>query len=91
MSEPYERLLRAAGYEYLFITGDSPVCATTKIQAIPRIAAHRMSLPLLASVLRNQQAAMMAKAKPAPVSAPETDKTLVSSTRAADQTPHNVE
>ncbi|KHK02535.1 polysaccharide deacetylase family protein [Desulfovibrio sp. TomC] len=88
VSETYARLLREAGYEYLFVTGDSPVSATTKIQAIPRIAAHRLSLPVLASVLRGH-AAMLAKAKPAP--AAPTDKTLVSATKAAEVIPHNVE
>jgi len=90
VSEHYERLLRAAGYEYLFVTGDRPVCATTKVQAIPRIAAHRMSLPLLASVLRNQQA-MVAKLAPTPAPTPETEKTLLSATKAAEQIPRNVE
>ncbi|MYL81544.1 polysaccharide deacetylase family protein [Desulfovibrio aerotolerans] len=91
VSEAYTRLLREAGYEYLFVTGESPVSAATKIQAIPRIAAHRMSLPVLASVLRNQRA-MMAKAAPAAVpAAPATDTTLVSATKAAEQIPHNVE
>lgn len=91
-SEAYTRLLHEAGYEYLFVTGDSPVTASTKIQAVPRIAAHRLPLSLLASVLRNQQAAMVAKAAPAPApAAPETDKTLVSATKAAEQIPRNVE
>ena len=92
VSEAYTRLLREAGYEYLFVTGDSPVSATTRIQAIPRISAHRLSLPVLASVLRGH-AAMLAKAKsaPAPTAAAATDQTLVSATKAAGQIPRNVE
>ena len=88
VSEAYTRLLREAGYEYLFVTGGSPVSGTTKVQAIPRIAAHRLSLPVLAGILRGQ-AALLAKAASAP--APEPDKTLVSATKSAEQIPRNVE
>ena len=93
VSEAYTRALREAGYEYLFVTGDSPVSATTKIQAIPRIAAHRLSLPVLASVLRNH-AVMLAKAKAVPspsVAAPEPDPTLASAAKPSDQSPRAVE
>ncbi|MHC1791913.1 polysaccharide deacetylase family protein [Solidesulfovibrio sp.] len=88
VSEAYTRLLREAGYEYLFVTGDKPVSAQTSIRAVPRIAAHRLSLPVLASVLRNH-ASMLAKARPAPV--PPPGKSLVSASTAVEQIPHNVE
>lgn len=91
VSETYTRLLREAGFEYLFVTGENPVSAATSVQAIPRIAAHRLSLPVLASVLRSQQAAMVAKAASTPAPAPETDTTLVSAVKAADHIPRNVE
>jgi len=94
VSESYTRALREAGYEYLFVTGDSPVSATTKVTAIPRIAANKLSVNVLASVLRNH-AVVMAKAKatPAPTAAapaPGPDPTLASAAP-ADPSPRAVE
>ena len=93
VSESYTRALREAGYEYLFVTGDSPVSATTKVTAIPRIAANKLSVNVLATVLRNH-AVLMAKAKPAPsptaaVSGP--DPTLASAAAPTDPSPRAVE
>lgn len=67
-SEAYTRLLREAGFEYLFVTGDDPATADTPKTAIPRIAANRLSLPVLASVLQQHEAflARANKAKTAP-------------------------
>jgi poly-beta-1,6-N-acetyl-D-glucosamine N-deacetylase len=79
VSESYARLLREAGFEYLFVTGDNPASVDTPKTAIPRIAANRLSLTVLASVLRNHEAVLArAKAKPAPVVgelSPETSST----------------
>ena len=93
VSETYTRLLREAGFEYLFVTGENPVSAATSVQAIPRIAANRLSVNVLASVLRNH-AVMMAKAKPAApaptAAAPGPDPTLASAAP-ADPSPRAVE
>jgi peptidoglycan/xylan/chitin deacetylase (PgdA/CDA1 family) len=63
----YTRLLREAGFQYLFVTGSNPPTADTDPSAIPRIAANRLSLPVLASVLRNHEAMLArAKARPTP-------------------------
>jgi len=88
VSEAYTRLLREAGFECLFVTGFHPVSAETREIAIPRIAAHKLSIPVLASVLRDHEA-MLAKAGPAP--GPETDARLLSATGAAAALPGNVE
>lgn len=63
VSPTYTRLLREAGFKYLFVTGYQPVSAATDPLAIPRIAANRLSLTVLASVLRDQEA-MLARVKP---------------------------
>lgn len=85
-SEAYTRMLREAGFEYLFVTGSHPASAETHKTAIPRIAAHRLSLPVLASVLRDHEA-LMAKVK----SAPEACGPLLSATPPAGTIPRNVE
>jgi peptidoglycan/xylan/chitin deacetylase (PgdA/CDA1 family) len=86
VSENYSRLLREAGFKYLFVTGFQPVSAGTREIAIPRIAAHRLSLPVLASVLRDHEA-LMAKAG----TAPQGDGTLLSATQPAGKIPRNME
>lgn len=85
-SDAYTRMLGEAGFKYLFHTGDEPVSAKTKAGAIPRIAAHNLSVTVLASVLRGQEA-LMAKAQPAK----EAAGTLLSATPPAGTIPHNVE
>lgn len=85
-SETYTRLLREAGFGHLFVTGDNPVTAGTRPTAIPRIAANRLSLPVLASVLREHDA-YVARNK----SAPEGNGTLLSATPPAGRIPRNVE
>ena len=85
-SEAYTRMLREAGFTHLFVTGYPPVSAATNPLTIPRIAAHRLSLPVLASVLRDHEA-LLAKAKsPAPATGP-----LLSATPPAETIPRNVE
>ena len=87
VSETYDRLLREAGFEYLFVTGDDPVSADTAKTAIPRIAANRLSLTVLASVLRNHEAVLArAKAAPSPVVGE-----LTSEGRKARDVPHLME
>ncbi|WP_300154292.1 polysaccharide deacetylase family protein [Solidesulfovibrio sp.] len=85
-SEAYTRMLGEAGFVYLFRTGDDPVSGKTRPGAIPRIAAHRLSLPVLASVLRGHEA-VLAKMK----TAPESAGPLLSATPPAGTIPHNVE
>ena len=85
-SEAYTRLLREAGYEYLFVTGDTPVTSATRPTAIPRIAANRLSLTLLASVLREHEA-YAARTKPVP----DASGPLLSATPPAGRVPRNVE
>jgi peptidoglycan/xylan/chitin deacetylase (PgdA/CDA1 family) len=85
-SEAYTRMLGEAGFTYLFVTGDEPVSARTRLTAMPRVAANRMSIALLASVLRGHEA-LMAKAR----QVPEASGTLVSATPPAGTIPHNVE
>ncbi len=90
VSETYERLLREAGFEDLFVTGYSPVGPETRATAIPRIAAHKLSIPVLASVLRDHEA-LLAKNKAAPAPTPEKDGPLLTATGAAAALPGNVE
>jgi poly-beta-1,6-N-acetyl-D-glucosamine N-deacetylase len=87
VNEAYTRLLREAGFEYLFVTGYNPVSAETKLTAIPRIAAHTLSVPVLASVLRDHEA-MVAKANKQPAGS---NGPLLSSSRPAETVPRNVE
>jgi poly-beta-1,6-N-acetyl-D-glucosamine N-deacetylase len=88
VSEGYGRLLREAGFKYCFVTGFQPVSAGTRETAIPRIAAHHLSLPVLASVLRDHEA-MMAKAGAVPE--PQSDGRLLSATQPAGKIPRNME
>lgn len=85
-SETYARLLHEAGFEYLFVTGDNPVTVATRPTAIPRIAANRLSLPVLASVLREHEA-YAARTKPVP----DATGPLLSATPPAGRVPRNVE
>lgn len=85
-SEAYTKMLGEAGFSYLFVTGDDPVSARTRPTAIPRVAANRMSLTTLASVLRDHEA-LMAKLQPAP----EATGPLLSATPPAGTIPRNVE
>lgn len=87
-SEAYRQLLHDAGFKYLFVTGAAPVSFATPETAIPRVAAHRMSLPYLASVLREHEAVM---ARMTPPATPEASGTLLSATRPAEGIPRNVE
>ena len=82
----YTRMLEEAGFTYLFVTGYEPVSALTKATAIPRIAAHRLSLPVLASVLRDHEA-MMARVK----AAPDSSGPMLSARPPAEKIPHNME
>jgi poly-beta-1,6-N-acetyl-D-glucosamine N-deacetylase len=84
----YTRLLREAGFEYLFVTGANPPTATTDKAAIPRIAANRLSLTVLASVLRNHEA-VLAKAKSRP--APAAGGPLLTETNAKANIPYLME
>jgi|GEM_PF-1117940 len=89
----YTRLLREAGFKYLFVTGYKPVSGATDALAIPRIAANRLSLTVLASVLRDHEA-MLARAKPRPAlpqAALSGDDVLLSETRAARHVPRLLE
>ena len=86
-SDAYRQLLGEAGFKYLFVTGDPPVTGETRDTAIPRVAAHRMSLPYLASVLREHEA-VMARMNPAPA---QDTGTLLTATRPAERLPRNVE
>jgi peptidoglycan/xylan/chitin deacetylase (PgdA/CDA1 family) len=88
VSEAYTRLLREAGFEYLFVTGGNPVSAATRPTAIPRIAAHRLSLPVLASVLRDHEA-LVAQAGTKPTS--DSSGTLLTATQPAGKIPRNME
>jgi len=88
VTETYSRLLREAGFKYLFVTGSSPVSAATDRTAIPRIAANRLSLTVLASVLRDHEATL-AKAKSRPV--PPQASLLLSETRPAPCVPRLLE
>lgn len=85
-SEDYKKMLGEAGFTYLFVTGDNPVSAKTQASAIPRVAANRLSVAMLASVLRDHEA-MMAKVQPAP----GTSGPLLSATPPAGTLPRNVE
>ncbi len=87
-SETYNRLLRQAGFEYLFVTGYNPISGQTPKTAIPRIAAHRLSLTLLASVLKEHEA-ILAKAKTRP--APDAVGALLTETRSDNRVLHLVE
>jgi peptidoglycan/xylan/chitin deacetylase (PgdA/CDA1 family) len=88
VSEAYARLLREAGFEYLFVTGSEPATADTSRTAIPRIAANRLSNPVLATVLRNHEAVLArAKAKPTPAVVGQ----LMTETRPAQGAPHLME
>ena len=80
----YTRLLRDAGFQYLFVTGSNPPTADTDPSAIPRIAANRLSLPVLASVLRNHEA-MLARAKARPT--PPVGGPLLTETKARADVP----
>ncbi len=84
-SEAYTRMLREAGFTHLFVTGCLPVSGDTNPLAIPRIAAHRLSLPVLASILRDHDS-ILAKAKTPPPTGP-----LLSATPSAETIPRNVE
>lgn len=84
----YTRLLREAGFEYLFVTGFAPPTAATDKTAIPRIAANRLSLPVLASVLRDHEA-MLARAKSRP--APPVGGPLLTETNARPDVPSLME
>jgi hypothetical protein len=79
-------MLEEAGFTYLFVTGYEPDSALTKATAIPRIAAHRLSLPVLASVLRDHEA-MMARVK----AAPDSSGPMLSARPPAEKIPHNME
>jgi poly-beta-1,6-N-acetyl-D-glucosamine N-deacetylase len=87
-SETYARLLHEAGFEYFFVTGDNPATAATSKTAIPRIAANRLSLTVLASVLREHEA-YLARAKSRPT--PNDGGPLLTETRPAEKVPRLVE
>jgi len=82
----YTQMLEEAGLKYRFVTGFQPVSAQTPVAAIPRIAAHHLSLPMLASVLHDHEA-MMARVKPAPA----TDGPMLSARPPAEKIPRNIE
>jgi poly-beta-1,6-N-acetyl-D-glucosamine N-deacetylase len=88
VSPTYTRLLREAGFEYLFVTGSNPPTAETEKTAIPRIAANRLSLPVLAAVLRNHEA-LLARAKSRP--APPAGGPLLTETSARANVPYLME
>lgn len=83
----YAKMLDEAGFSYRFVTGYEPVSAQTKTAAIPRIAANRLSLPVLASVLRDHEA-MMARVTPPPA---DSSGALLSATPPAGRIPKNIE
>ncbi len=85
-NQTYTDMLGASGFKYLFVTGSQPVSARTRPAAIPRIAAHHLSVSMLASILRDHDV-MMARIKPAP----EANERLVSATPPAEAIPRNVE
>lgn len=87
VTDMYAKLLQEAGFKYLFVTGSKPVLAETDPTAIPRIAANRLSLPVLASVLRDHEA-MLAKAKAHPAPA---GNMLLSEKRPAPRVPQLME